>query len=498
MSKGVAVFIAALALAGAAEAIGIRVAVSTEPPSLDPTTNAAAVIDLLLHHNLYENLVQLDPQGNLHGQLAASWEVSSDQLTYTFHLREGIRFHDGAPCDAEAVKASFLRLLDPRTAVPHPEYLEDIATIETPDPLTIEFMLRKPSPAFLPTLALGDTVITRVAPDSDLSSHPVGTGPFRFDRWQAGERLVLTRNPHYYLSGVPTLERVEFDFIPDPAAQLAALKAGDVDLVVDLAPEIAASLEDDPRFSIVSGPMNLVQILAINTARPPFTEAGVRRALAYAVDRGAIIDLVDFGFGTPLGSHIPTATPYYADMTWVYPHDPEKARELLTQAGHGNGLEVTITLPGNYPLHVRTGEVIASQLAEVGIRARTEIVDWGTWLDRVYSQADYDLTVIGHPWKLDPALMLAPYGKTRPDYYFRRGWDDPELDELLDRGRAVSDPGRRRAIYTVCQYLIARDAVNVFLQDPHRLIAARRGIGGLSVYPIYVLDLTRVVAAQAP
>ena len=463
------------------------VAVSTEPPSLDPTTHAAAAIDLLLHHNLYENLVQVDAQGRLHGQLAASWESSEDGLVYTFHLREGIRFHDGTPCDAAAVRASFLRLMDPATGVPHPEYFQAIAEIEVVDELTVRFRLVAPNPAFLSILALADAVVTPTT--GDLATEPVGTGPFAFASWRPGDRLILVRNPDYYLPGVPRLERVVFRFIPDPAAQLAALRAGDVDLVVDVAPEIATILAETPAFRVVSGPMNLVQILSINTAREPFSDLRVRQALAYAVDRAEVIRLVSYGYGTPLGSHIPTATPYYADMTWVYPHDPARARELLAEAGHPNGFDVSLTLPENYPFHVRTGEVIAAQLSRVGIRARIELVDWPTWLERVFAQADYDLTVIGHPWRLDPAPMLTGYGPERPDYYFRRGWENPELDRLLSLGESILDEGARKAIYTVCQYLIARDAVNVFLQDPHRILAMRAGVTGVEVYPLYVLDL---------
>ena len=473
-----------------AAASELVVAVSTEPPSLDPTTNAAAVVDLLLHHNLYENLVQVDSKGELHGQLAQSWDVSPDGLAYTFHLRAGVRFHDGTPCDAEAVRESFLRLLDPATAVPHPEYFANIAQVEAPDTLTVRFVLKEPDPAFLPTLALGDAVVTPV--EGDLSTCPVGTGPFKFSEWHPGDRLVLERNPDYYLPGIPKLDRVEFRFIPDPSAQLAALKAGDVDLVAELTPEIAAGLVHTPGYRVISGPQNLVQLLAINNARAPFSDLRVRQALAYAVDREEIIRLVSFGFGTPIGSHIPTATPFYADMTWVYPHDPDRARELLRQAGYPNGFSTTLTLPENYPLHVRTGEVIAAQLSRVGIEASIELVDWGTWLERVYAQGDYDLTVIGHPWKLDPAPMLVGYGPSRPNYYFRRGWDDPELDHLLTLGASLMEEGARKAIYTVCQYLIARDAVNVFLQDPHRILAMRRGISGVEVYPLYVLDLTAV------
>jgi peptide/nickel transport system substrate-binding protein len=262
--------------------------------------------------------------------------------------------------------------------------------------------------------------------------------------------------------------------------------------VAEITPEVAVRLEGDPRFAVVSGPQALVQILALNNAREPFADPRVRQAIAHAVDRDQIIELVSLGYGTPIGSHVTPAIFYYADMTWLYPHDPARARELLREAGYPAGFSATLTLPSNYVFHVRTGELIAAQLREVGIKVALELVDWGMWLERVHAQADYDLTVIGHVGRLDPALMLWDYGPARPDYYFRRGFENAELDRLLEIGATTADPEARRAIYTVAQYLIAREVVNVFIQDPHRILAARRGVEGLEVFPIYVLDLTAV------
>jgi peptide/nickel transport system substrate-binding protein len=176
-------------------------------------------------------------------------------------------------------------------------------------------------------------------------------------------------------------------------------------------------------------------------------------------------------------------------MTWLYPYDPERASALLAEAGYPQGFSATLTLPSNYAFHVRTGEILAAQLAQVGIRLKLELVDWPTWLERVYGQADFDLTVIGHVGRLDPALTLAFYGADRPDYYFRRGWENPELNEILRRGATTSDPKARQSIYTVAQYLIARDVVNVFLQAPHRIVAFRRNISGLRLPILYVLPL---------
>ncbi|HNR24264.1 MAG TPA: ABC transporter substrate-binding protein [Candidatus Bipolaricaulis anaerobius] len=567
MSKVMFAFLM-LALVVAAPAAELVIAVSTEPPGLDPTTNSAGVIKLLLHHNLYENLVQVDETGDLHGQIASAWEISPDGLVYTFHLREGIRFHDGTPCDADAVRQSFLRTMDPQTGHPHREYFAGVDAIESPDGRTVRFQLRAPDASFLTVLALGDSVIVPPSlfsvewskfegdlgslpvgahpapvPDSlrmeferqgfplsadatisrteekewwitdkdktykirrddatlniyvppgreDLAGNPVGTGPFRFEEWRPGYSLRLVRWSDYYLPALPVLEALTFRFITDPAAQLAALRAGDVDLVAEVVPEIAATLTQDPQLRVVSQPQDLVQILATNTARAPFSDLRVRQALAHAVDREQLISLVYYGFASPVGSHLAPSVPYYADMTWVYPYDPATARDLLAAAGYPHGFSATLTLPGNYPQHVRTGELLAAQLGEVGIRLELQIVDWGTWLDRVYGQADYDLTVVAQIGRLDPAPILRAYGPDRPDYYFRRGWSSPELDELLRRGIAVADPDERQRIYAAAQYILAAEAVNVFLVAPHQILVQRAGVTGVKILPHYVLDFT--------
>ncbi len=470
----------------------LSVAISTEPPGLDPTTNAAAVIKLLLHHNVYECLVQFDAQARLHGQLAQSWEVSEDGLRYAFHLRDGVLFHDGTPCDADAVRRSFLRTLDPKTGHPNRSFYAAVADVRA-EGNTVQFILSRPYAPFLALLALGDSVVVP-GHRTDLALRPVGTGPFRFGEWRPADRLTLVRNEGYYLPGTPKLERVTFRFIPDPSAQLAALRAGDVDLVVEVTPEIAAALGRDPRFAVVWGPSNVVQVLAINNARSPLDQLAVRQAIAHAVDRGRIIAQVFYGYGTPIGSHLTPAVPYYTDLTHLYPYDPEVARALLRSAGYGGGLSLRMVLPSNYAQHVRTGEFIAAQLAAVGIRVSIELVDWNTWLDRVFGQADYDLTVIGHVGRVDPALMLTPYGADRLSYYFRRGWRSEELETLLLQGEVTPDPELRRSIYARVQEILAQEVVNYYIQDMAAIFALRAGVRGVQVFPVYVLDLTGVAA----
>jgi len=280
--------------------------------------------------------------------------------------------------------------------------------------------------------------------------------------------------------------------MPDPAAGLAALLSGDVDIDARVPAEIALGVKDNPEIKTIAGPQNLVQILAINNSRTPFNDVRVRQAIAYALDRKEIIQGSMFGYGTPIGSPLTPANPYYVDLTDLYPHDPKKARALLAQAGYPDGFATTMTLPQNYAIHVRTGEIIADELSRVGIEVKIELVDWGQWLSRVYSQADYDLTVIAHIGKLDPGLMLTGYAPARKDYYFRRGYDNPTLDRLLEQGMRTVDETKRKQIYAQAQEIIARDVVNYFVQDPDQIFLLKKGISGFSLYPIYLINVTEL------
>jgi len=485
-------FVLAISTAVWAADSKIVVAVPDEPPSLDPTTNASAAIDQVLNQNVYEGLVRVTPTGEIEPALAESFEVAPDGKTYTFHLRRGVSFHNGDSFSASDVVATFERNADPATGHPHPEYYAYIEQIEVPDPYTVIFRMSETNAGFLSLLALGDSVILPKKTPENLAHHPVGTGPFQFGKWVVGDHLRLERYPDYYHEGVPLLEAVTFRFISDFASALAALLAGDVDMIAKVPAEIALSVEGDQRFQTIAGPQNLVQILAINNAREPFSNLLVRQAIAHALDRNTIIEGTMFGYGIPIASHLTPASPYYVDLTKLYPHDLEQARRLLSEAGHPDGFSATLTLPQNYETHVRTGEIIADQLSRVGIDLKIEIVEWGQWLSRIYTDANYDLTVIGHIGKLDPGAMLSGYGPGKENYYFRRGYESERLNALLDEGRITVNEERRAAIYAEIQEIIAQDVVNFFIQDPYQIIIAKQELTGIKLYPIYLINVTSV------
>lgn len=464
----------------------LTIALSAEPPGLDPTTSPAATIKRVVHYNMLEGLLKVDRNGKVVPALAKSYNISKDGREYTFNLYQGIKFHDGSPCTAEDVKFSFERLLDPKTAAVNRKYYMGVESIQVINPLTVKFKVKKFDSNFLFNVARGDAVIVSRQAIDRLKSQPVGTGPFRFVEWKRGDSVVMVRNPDYYVKGIPYLEKVVFKFIPDPSAQLAALRAGDVDvLAYDLSPENAPMLEKDPRFKVLKGHTTTDVIMAINNSRKPFNDPRVRQAITLAIDRKAIIEGAVAGYGSPIGSHMDPTNPYYIDLSGLYPYNLEKAKKLLAEAGYPNGFEAVLKLPEPYAYARRSGEIIADQLSKVGIKLTLEVIQWGQWIDRIFKNAEYDLTVIGHAEPFDIEI----YG--RPNYYFR--YHNPKFQELIKKAEEeMSEPARKK-IYEEAQRMLADDFVNAYLFVYPALPAMKKEVTNWwKDYPTIAADATEV------
>ena len=464
----------------------LTIALSAEPPGLDPTTSPAATIKRVVHYNMLEGLLKVDRNGKVVPALAKSYNISKDGREYTFNLYQGIKFHDGSPCTAEDVKFSFERLLDPKTAAVNRKYYMGVESIQVINPLTVKFKVKKFDSNFLFNVARGDAVIVSRQAIDRLKSQPVGTGPFRFVEWKRGDSVVMVRNPEYYVKGIPYLEKVVFKFIPDPSAQLAALRAGDVDvLAYDLSPENAPMLEKDPRFKVLKGHTTTDVIMAINNSRKPFNDPRVRQAITLAIDRKAIIEGAVAGYGSPIGSHMDPTNPYYIDLSGLYPYNLEKAKKLLAEAGYPNGFEAVLKLPEPYAYARRSGEIIADQLSKVGIKLTLEVIQWGQWIDRIFKNAEYDLTVIGHAEPFDIEI----YG--RPNYYFR--YHNPNFQELIKKAEEeMSEPARKK-IYEEAQRMLADDFVNAYLFVYPALPAMKKEVTNWwKDYPTIAADATEV------
>ena len=476
---------AAALLAGTAMAKDdITIAIQLEPPHLDPTSAAAGAIDSVLYSNVFEGLTRFDSSGDVIPGLAKSWEISEDGLTYTFMLNDGVTFHDGTIMDAEDVKFSLDRIGGEDSANAQKALYSAISEVNVIDPTTVEVKLSEANGNMLFNLAWGDAVI--VAPESveGIKQTPIGTGAFKFDSWTQGDKIELSRNDSYW--GTPAvLTNATFKFISDPTAALGAMMAEDIDVFSGFpAPENLPQFEADPRFQVLVGSTEGETILSTNNKMPPFDNVKVREALAHAIDRQSIIDGAMFGYGTHIGTHFAPHNPAYVDLTGMSTYDPEKAKALLAEAGFPDGFETTLFLPP--PSYARRGgEIIASQLAEVGIKAEITNVEWAQWLESVFKGKNFGLTIVSHTEPMDIGIYA------NPEYYFQ--YDNPAFQELMTTLNSTTDPEMRKTMMGDAQKMISGDYVNGYLFQLAALSVAKAGVQGLwANQPTQANDLTAV------
>ena len=444
--------------------------VPLEPPNLDPTSGAAAAVDSIVYGNVFEGLTRITQSGDVAPALAESWDISPDGLSYIFHLRRGVHFHDGSRFDADDVKFSLDRALAPDSSNAQKALLSPIRQVEVLDPYTVKLNLDRPAGTLAYFLGWGDAVI--VAPESAATnaSKPVGTGPFLFSSWRRGDSIRLDKNPDYW-GAAARLNSVVFKFISDPAAAFASMKAGDIDAFPNYpAPENIAEFESDPNLKVVIGATAGKVIMAINNARSPFDNRLVRVAISHAIDRSAVIDGAMFGFGEPIGSHYTRQSQAYVDLTDRYPHDIELAKSLLAEAGYPDGFTASLRLPPR-PYARRSGEVIAAQLSKIGIRLEIENLEWAQWLDQVFRRHEFDLTIIEHIEPMDFGIYA------RDEYYF--GYSSPEFKSLFAEVEVATDVIVEDDLLQRIQTKIAADAVNVFLLQSAQLGVWKSSLNGL-------------------
>ena len=479
------VALAALAASGAhAARTDVTLGMVLEPPNLDPTGGAAAAIDEIVYANLFEGLTRFGPDGGVEPALAASWEVEEEGRRYLFTLQENVAFHDGAAFDANDVKFSLDRARAEDSTNAQKALFANIESVEVIDPGTVALNLAEPDGSLPFKLAWGDAVILDEDSADMATTAPVGTGPFRFDRWVQGDRVELVKFDGYW--GQPArLDKAVFRFVAEPTAAFAAMMAGDLDAFPNFpAPENLAQFESDPRFAVVVGSTEGETILAMNHREPPLDDVRVRRAIAHAIDRQEIVDGAMYGYGTPIGSHFAPHNPAHVDLTEAAATDREAAKALLKEAGHARGLTLSLKLPPP-PYARRGGEIVAAQLREVGIGTEIENLEWAQWLEQVFKAHDFDLTVVSHTEPMDIDIYA------RPDYYF--GYDDADFQALMADFATETDEGRRAELLAEAQRKIADDQVNAYLFQLAKTGVAAAKLKGLwENSPTQANDLTAV------
>ena len=478
-----------IGVATAAEAAktSVVIGMSIEPAGLDPTVAAPVAIGQVTWQNVFQGLVRIDRAGHVRPQLARSWTVSPDGLVYTFALAPGVRFQDGEPFDSASARSTLDRARGPASVNPQKQFFSVIDAIETPDPMTLVLRLKQPSANLLYWLGWPASVM--VAPKSAGTdrTEPVGTGPFKVARWVKGDRVELVRDPSYWdTAHAPALESATFRFVGDAQAQAAALRSGGLDAVPELeAPELFAAFQADSRFSAVSGNTELKVVAGLNDAKPPFDDVRIRRALMMAVDRKTLVDAVSSGLGQPIGSHYTPNDPGFVDLTGALPYDPAKAKALLAEAGHPDGLSLSIKVP-QMSYATRSAEVLQAMFAEIGVTLTIVPTEFpAAWVADVFKAHEFDMTIVAHAEPLDIGIYA------RPDYYF--GYRNPAFDAANSAAEQATDEMARDAAYGQAQRILARDVPALYLYVIPKLGVWNAKLQGLwTDEPIPANDLTEV------
>ncbi len=470
------VALAGLALAQEAAPVyggSVTVAIVADPPGWDPSASTSQEIPRVVYHNVFEGLVRFDADGEIVPALATDWQVSDDGLQWTFTLRSGVMFHDGSAFTVDDVIAKFERAMDPDSGHTNPGYYAAIESVESAmDGTAVVFTLERPSRSLLYNLARPDSIIYPAGTHETQRTQPIGTGPFRFARYVEGSEVRLERFEDYHQDGLPYLDEVVYRIISDPNTRFAALQAGDIDIAA-LAPEQYQLAVANPDLEATVGTATAEITMALNNEREPLSDVRVRQAITHAIDKDAIVQGAMFGLGTVIGSHMTPAEAYYVDLTDTYPYDPERARELLAEAGYPDGFTVDFELPEPYANERRSGEVVAQYLRDVGIDVNLSVVEWGTWIERIFLGGDYDMTIIGHSEPRD----INVYGN--PGYYYR--YDNPRVRELLEEAETAPTAEAETAAYQEIARIIAEDAVNVWLFSAPFIVGTQNDVHGFWV-----------------
>ncbi|HOZ63710.1 MAG TPA: ABC transporter substrate-binding protein [Burkholderiaceae bacterium] len=460
----------------------IVLAMALEPPGLDPTAGAASAIAEIVQYNIFETLTKINSDGTVSPLLAETWEVSPDLKTYTFKLKKGVKFQNGEAFNANAVKFSFERAGSEKSTNKDKRTFASMDSVAVVDEYTVVILNKALDPDFLFLMGQATAIIVEPKSADTNATKPIGTGPFQLDTWSKGSSVSLKKWPGFRNAVAIKLNRATFRFISDPAAQVAALLSGDVDAFPRVTPRSVPQFKNNPKFQVVVSGSRAKTILAINNKKKPLTDVRVRRAIAAAIDRKAVIDGAGDGYGAPIGSHYVPGALGYVDTTGVNPFNIEKAKALLSEAGIKTPLELTLTLPPP-PYARQGGEVITAQLAKIGIVAKIESVEWAQWLSGTYTNKNYDLTIISHVEPFD----LGNFAK--PGYYW--GYESPKFNELFDKIQNSPRPADRAKLLGDAQRMIANDAVHAFLYQPQWITVANKNIKGLwKDMPVFVNDLS--------
>lgn len=465
----------------------VVVGVQQDIDSLDPHKATAAGTKEILF-NIFEGLVKVDENGSLINAVASDHKISDDGLVYTFTLRENVKFHNGNKVTAEDVKYSLERasgLLDGTALI---STLKTIQSVDIVDEQTVQVTVGSANTELIYSFV---AAIIPAGSGEDAEGTPIGTGPFSFASYKPQEGIVVKKHADYWQEGLPYLDEVTFKIINSPDTALIDLRGGSIDIYPYLTDSQASELKDS--FQILAAPSNVVQALFLNNAEAPLDNVKVRQAICYALDKDSVNEFVMGGNSTPVSSAmLPTLKEYYVELNDMYGTGAniEKAKQLLTEAGYPNGIDLEITVPSNYEVHVQTAEVIAEQLKAAGINAKINPVEWNTWLEDCYNGRKYQTTISGITCDATPGYLLTRF-QTESSKNFVN-FANAKYDELYVKAQNSLDLKEKADYYKQIQTILCEEAGSAFIQVPPITIAMKQNLGGYKFYPIYVQDMSAV------
>lgn len=460
----------------------LTVAMATEIDSLDPF-NATAGDTKTVMDQIFDGLLDVDEDGNLVADLAESYEISEDGLTYTFKLKEGVKFHDGSDFSADDVYYTYDKLSGLSSGEPMSSKFSVIKEMEVVSPTEITMTLDAVNNSFI--YLQNQPIVKKDYEDNQ--TKPVGTGPYKFVSYTPGEGMVMERFDDYHRKDhIAKIKQVNVVRIADNQALVMALNNGEVDLASKLtADELTQVSESTDSYS---HPQNLVQLLGLNNKVKPFDDIRVRQAIAHAIDKDELIEAVAGGKASKIySSFSPALKNYYNDLEEMYPTDVEKAKELLAEAGYPDGISFKMTVPSDYKFHMDTAELIQAQLKKAGINATIDPIEFSTWLDRVYKDKDYETTIAGFIGYTDPIRVLDRYVSTNDKNYLN--YESEDYDKAISNAMATLDRDELIKSVKDAQEIISRDCAAVFLQDPNDNIVLNKQYKGLKTYPVQKLNI---------
>jgi peptide/nickel transport system substrate-binding protein len=436
---------------------------------------------------IYDQLIRVGPDGlSLEGGLAETWEVSEDNLTYTFHLRE-TNFHDGTPFTSADAEWAINRVIQPDGSG-WAFLFSAVDTVEAPDERTLVITLKQPWAPFEADLALyGASITSKAAYEAqgeDLWQHPIGTGPFMFESWDKGSQLKLTKNPNYWDEGKPYLDELVFKVLTDSNARLLQLQGGELDIATDVPFNQIEPLSANPDFNLVPDAVAKIVYMAMNTRREPLNDKKFRQALNYAVDKDAIINNILFGAGQPATTYLPLML-FHDGEAVGYPYDLEKAKALIAETSAKDGFTLSILTTVGDAVDSQVAQLVAASLQQIGGTVNIEQVEPGIARERVQQTQDFDLSLGYYTTDIidpDELTAFAVYSKGGTDAVWT-GYQNDEVDAWIEEAQVELDSEKREELYKKIQAQHADDAPFLFLYYPSGRTGTKASIQNFHILP---------------